>query len=186
MDLQYSCSRARQGSRLYAIKIKLVKRNGSRLFGGEVSVGRTEGCTKVQREASKEDSAWRSELFGSCQFLHLRPKLFYVLNMPSSRLAISHEQELFPTLTCEGHSVAGFWQTKNRDLPLRQDSTVPGVGCAPLKPCRLVVLALKCNDLYPYPVTNSYPVRIFTCTCGRTVVHVYIWSFQRSKQNVTN
>lgn len=43
-----------------------------------------------------------------CQFLYLHPRLFYVL-MQSSRLAISHEQEHFPTLTGEG-SKAGWTQ----------------------------------------------------------------------------
>lgn len=57
--------------------------------------------------------------------------------MQSSRLAISHEQEHFPTLTGEG-SKAGWthlalqnFSKRKQDLPLRQDSTVPGVDVPP-------------------------------------------------------
>lgn len=59
------------------------------------------------------------------------------LIMQSSRLAISHEPEHFPTLTGEGskagwtHIVLQNFSKRKQDLPLRQDSTVPGVDMPP-------------------------------------------------------
>lgn len=59
------------------------------------------------------------------------------LIMQSSRLAISHEPDHFPTLTGEGskagwtHIVLQNFSKRKQDLPLRQDSTVPGVDMPP-------------------------------------------------------
>lgn len=95
--------------------------------------------------------------------------------MQSSKLAILHEQELFPTLTGEGPK-AGWTHILLQIFSKRKTRLAPASGFdsswsgyAPLKPCRLVVLALKCNDLYPYPVTSSVSMLLLHRTYSSTI-----------------